>query len=95
MDTTTAQDLVAELRATLDGRVVTPENSAYEDARRIFYRSFDRRPAAVVTPADAREVSRVVSLARAAGAELAVRSGGHSLAGHGASEGGLVLDSRG
>ena len=92
MDTTTAQDVVAELRATLDGRVVTPENSAYEDARRIFYRSFDRRPAAVVTPADAREVSRVVSLARAAGAELAVRSGGHSLAGHGASEGGLVLD---
>jgi len=92
MDTRTAQDVVAELRATLDGAVVTPEDSAYEDARRVFYRSFDRRPAAVVKPTDAREVSRVVSLARVAGAELAVRSGGHSLAGHGVSDGGIVLD---
>lgn len=92
MDTTTAEDVVAELRATLDGPVVTPDDSAYDDARRVFYRSVDRRPVAVVQPADAREVSRVVSLARVAGAELAVRSGGHSLAGHGASEGGIVLD---
>jgi FAD/FMN-containing dehydrogenase len=92
MDTRTAQDVVAELRATLDGAVVTPDDSAYEDARRVFYRSFDRRPAAVVKPTDAREVSRVVSAARVAGAELAVRSGGHSLAGHGVSEGGIVLD---
>jgi FAD/FMN-containing dehydrogenase len=72
--------------------VVTPEDSVYEDARRVFYRSFDKRPAAVVRPANAQEVSRVVSLAGPAGAELAVRSGGHSLAGHGASEGGIVLD---
>ena len=92
MDTRTAQDVVAELRATLGGVVVTAEDSAYEDARRVFYRSFDRRPAAVVKPTDAREVSQVVSLARVAGAELAVRSGGHSLAGHGVSEGGIVLD---
>jgi FAD/FMN-containing dehydrogenase len=92
MDTTTAQDVVAELRATLDGGVVAPDDSAYEDARKVFYRSVDRRPAAIVRPADAREVSRVVSLARVAGAELAVRSGGHSLAGHGVSEGGIVLD---
>jgi FAD/FMN-containing dehydrogenase len=92
MDTTTAQNVVAELRATLDGRVVTPEDAAYDEARRVFYRSYDRRPAAVVRPADAREVSRVVSMARVAGAELAVRSGGHSLAGHSVSEGGIVLD---
>jgi FAD/FMN-containing dehydrogenase len=92
MDTTTAQNVVAELRATLDGRVVTPEDAAYDEVRRVFYRSYDRRPAAVVRPADAREVSRVVSMARVAGAELAVRSGGHSLAGHSVSEGGIVLD---
>jgi FAD/FMN-containing dehydrogenase len=43
-------------------------------------------------PVDANEVSSVVSLARETGLELAVRSGGHSLAGHGVSEGGIVLD---
>ena len=42
--------------------------------------------------ADASDVSRVVNLARETGAELAVRSGGHSRAGHGTSEGGIVLD---
>src|SRR5262245_11782967 len=92
MDITTAHEVVAELRATLNDRVTTPEDAVYQDARKVFYRSVDRRPAGIVTPADAGEVSRVVSLARAAGAELAVRSGGHSLAGHGVSEGGIVLD---
>jgi FAD/FMN-containing dehydrogenase len=42
--------------------------------------------------ADAGDVSRVVSLARDTGLELAVRSGGHSSAGHGTSDGGVVLD---
>src|SRR5262245_18209289 len=92
MDNTTAHDVVAELRGTLNGRVITSEDSAYEEARKVFYRSVDRRPTGIVTPADASEVSTVVSLVRAAGAELAVRSGGHSLAGHGVSEGGIVLD---
>src|SRR5262245_30483775 len=91
MDITNAHEVVAELRATLISRVITPTDAAYDDARTVFYRSFDRRPAAIVIPEDARDVSSVVSLARAADAELAVRSGGHSLAGHGVSEGGIVL----
>jgi FAD/FMN-containing dehydrogenase len=88
----TAATSIAQLRAELNGRVVTPEDAGYEKARAVFYRSIDRRPAAIVRPADAGEVSRVVSLARESGVELAVRSGGHSLAGHGVSEGGIVLD---
>ncbi len=85
-------DVVAQLRADLDGRVITPDESEYEEARTVFYRKHDRRPALVVRPADAGDVARVVALARNSGAELAVRSGGHSLAGHGVSEGGIVLD---
>jgi FAD/FMN-containing dehydrogenase len=46
----------------------------------------------IVRPVDAGEVAYVVSLAHKAGLELAVRGGGHSQAGHGASEGGIVLD---
>jgi hypothetical protein len=45
-----------------------------------------------IRPEDATEVSRVVSLARETGPEPAVRSGGHSGAAHGVSEGGIVLD---
>jgi FAD/FMN-containing dehydrogenase len=72
--------------------VVTPDHPDYDDARRVLFTGFDRRPAAIVRVADASDVSRVVNFARVTGAELAVRSGGHSLAGHGTSEGGIVLD---
>lgn len=84
---------VAEtLRARLDGRVITPGDDHYERARTIFYGGFDLLPAAVVEAADASEVAAVVALAAEAGVELAVRSGGHSLAGHGLTDGGIVLD---
>jgi FAD/FMN-containing dehydrogenase len=80
------------LRADFDGRVIAPDDPGYDQARGVFYGSFDRRPALIVRPADAAEVAAVVALARDGGLELAVRSGGHSLAGHSASEGGIVLD---
>jgi FAD/FMN-containing dehydrogenase len=81
-----------ELRSELNGKVVTPGHPDYDDARRVLFTGFDRRPAAIVRVADASDVSRVVNFARVTGAELAVRSGGHSLGGHGTSEGGIVLD---
>jgi FAD/FMN-containing dehydrogenase len=83
---------VSELRALFDGRVITPEDAAYDAARAVFYGSRNRRPAAIVRTKDAADVSRVLTLAREQGLELAVKSGGHSLAGHSVSEGGIVLD---
>jgi FAD/FMN-containing dehydrogenase len=80
------------LAAAVDGRIITPGNAAYDQARTIFYGGFDRRPAVIVRPTDASDVSQVVSLARETGLELAVRSGGHSLAGHSTTDGGIVLD---
>jgi FAD/FMN-containing dehydrogenase len=82
----------SQLRADLNGRVVAPDDPAYDQARAVFFRGFDRRPAAIVRARDATDVSRVVSLARDTGLELAVRSGGHSTAGYGTSDGGIVLD---
>src|SRR5581483_11845736 len=73
---------LAELRAELAGRVLGPGDAGYDAARRVFVPSVDRRPAAIVRPADAGEVARVVALARETGLELAVRGGGHSFAGH-------------
>ena len=89
---TTADILIADLRADLNGSVIGPYDPAYDDARGVFFTGFDRRPAAIVRADDASEVARVVNLARETGVELAVRSGGHSRAGHGTSEGGIVLD---
>ena len=64
----------------------------YNEARQVFFKGVDRRPAAVARVAGADDVARVVTLARESGLELAVRSGGHSRAGYGTSEGGLVID---
>jgi FAD/FMN-containing dehydrogenase len=72
--------------------VIGPDDPRYDEGRGVFFTGFDRRPAAIVRVADASDVSRVVKLARDVGAELAVRAGGHSRAGHGTSEGGIVLD---
>jgi len=83
---------IPELRAVLKGRVIAPDDAGYDKARTVFYGGIDRRPAVIVRVADETDVSRVVSLARETGLELAVRSGGHSLAGHSVSEGGIVLD---
>jgi FAD/FMN-containing dehydrogenase len=80
------------LRAAVDGRVITPDDLGYDQARTIFYGGFERRPAAIVRPADAAQVAQVVNLARDGGHELAVRAGGHSTVGHGLTEGGIVLD---
>jgi len=69
---------IAELRSFLNGRVIEPGDAGYDQARAVFYGGIDRRPALIVQPIDADEVARVVSLAREAGLELAIRSGGHS-----------------
>jgi hypothetical protein len=81
-----------QLRATLDGGVTTPDDVGYDQARAVFYGSIDRHPAAVVRPTTPSQVADVVTLARESGLELAVRGGGHSLAGHSTTNGGILLD---
>ena len=84
--------LIPRLRAAVKGRVIAPGDAGYDQARAVALGGFDRRPAAVVRVKDPTDVSRAVALAREAGLELAVRSGGHSAAGYGVSEGGIVID---
>jgi FAD binding domain-containing protein/berberine-like enzyme len=83
---------IPHLRGVLSGQVIAPDDAEYDQARTIFYGGFDRRPAVIVRPTGASDVSQVVSLARETGLELAVRSGGHSLAGHSTTDGGILLD---
>ena len=81
-----------QLRSQLEGELITPHDGAYDEARQVFFKGIDRRPLAVARVADADDVVRVVTAARETGLELAVRSGGHSRAGYGTSDGGLVID---
>jgi FAD/FMN-containing dehydrogenase len=84
--------IASMLRRSVAGRTLAPGDPDYDAARRVFLGGFDRRPAAIVRPVDARAVASAVSLARETGLELAVRGGGHSYAGYGTTVGGIVLD---
>ncbi|MGH2757564.1 MAG: FAD-binding oxidoreductase, partial [Actinomycetota bacterium] len=83
---------IADLRAAINGTVIAPGDAEYDGSRTVFYGGFDAHPAVIVRAADASDVSHVVSLARETGVELAIRSGGHSGAGHGTTDGGILLD---
>jgi FAD/FMN-containing dehydrogenase len=83
---------ITELRAELTGRVIAPNDAGYDAARTVVPGHIDRRPAVIVRPVDAEEVSTIVSLARETGIELAVRGGGHSGPGFGVCDDGIVLD---
>ena len=83
---------IPDLREIFKGQVIAPDDASYDAARTVFIGGIDRRPAVIVRAADASDVARVVSLARETGIELAIRSGGHSGAGHSVSNGGIVLD---
>ena len=83
---------IPQLRSAVNGRVIAPTDADYDEARTVFVRAIDRRPAAIVRVAEATDVAHVVTFARETGLELAIRSGGHSIPGFGVSDGGIVLD---
>lgn len=86
---------VEALRKNVTGQVFTPGDEGYEDAQRLFIPVYDHvRPAAIVQVTDADDVTAVLKTARDTGLEVAVRSGGHSAAGHSTTDGGIVIDLR-
>jgi FAD/FMN-containing dehydrogenase len=74
--------------------VVAPGDPDYDAQRTVVAGHIDRHPALIVRVANPDDVGAVVRLAAEHGIELAVRSGGHSGAGHGTVDGGLVIDVR-
>jgi len=82
------------LRDDVRGAVLTPGDAGYDEAREVFNAAADRRPAAIVRPADAEDVAAVLTHARDRGAGVAVRGGGHSFAAHGVADGVVLLDMR-
>jgi FAD/FMN-containing dehydrogenase len=74
------------------GEAIVPGDPRYEQARAVWSGSIDKRPALIVRPAGAADVIDAVNLARGAGLPLAVRCGGHSVAGNGTVDGGVLVD---
>lgn len=87
-------DPIEELAARIPGGVITPDDERFDEARSIFNSMIDRRPAAIARCATKSDVAAALSVARQAELEVAVRAGGHSVAGAGATEGGLQIDLR-
>src|SRR5437867_3803168 len=70
-----------ELRGRLAGELITPDHPGYDQARRVWNGMIDRRPALVVRCLDESDVAAALSFARTQQLPLAVRGGGHSVAG--------------
>lgn len=82
------------LRSGLKGRIIVPGDADYDASRAVMYGGIDKKPAVIVRVRNAADVRQAVNFARDTGLELAVRSGGHSAAGHSTTDGGLVVDLR-
>jgi len=86
------REALEALRPQLRGAVCFPGEPGYEQARTLWNAMVDRHPAAVLRAAGAADVRRAVRLASEHGLVLAVRGGGHHIAGNSSCEGGLLLD---
>jgi FAD/FMN-containing dehydrogenase len=80
------------LETQVRGRLIRPEDEEYDQARAVHNAMIDRRPALIVRCADVADVIAVVNFARDNEVDLAVRCGGHNVAGFGTVDDGIVLD---
>jgi FAD/FMN-containing dehydrogenase len=87
-----AGDPVQELRTSFRGTVLQPEDSAYETARAIWNRLIDKRPSVIARCTGVADVVRAIAFAREYELPIAIRGGGHGVAGRAVCDDGLVVD---
>ena len=83
---------IGVLRDSLAGQVITPADSEYEECRKVFNGMHDRRPSVIARCASTGDVVAAVNFARDNRLDVAVRSGGHSVAGLSVCDDGIVID---
>jgi FAD/FMN-containing dehydrogenase len=87
-----AVQTIGNLRESLRGELISPDDAGYEQARKVYNGMIDRRPAMVVRAANVGDVMAAVNHARNNGLPIAIRGGGHSVPGFGTCDGGVVID---
>ena len=90
--TPVSQRAVSILRQRIRGVVLTDADEAYNSARHVWNAMIDRKPSVIVRCADASDVQVAVDFARDMNALLAVRGGGHNIAGSAVCDGGVMID---
>ena len=83
---------ISKLKSTITGRVLAPGDADYDEARRVWNGMIDKRPRLIVQAASAADVEPTIALARETGLPLAIRGGGHNVAGNGTVNDGILLD---
>jgi FAD/FMN-containing dehydrogenase len=83
---------IARLRQTIRGDLVLPDDPDYDRARRVWNGMVDKRPAAIFYCAESHDVVTAVNFARSQNFLVAVRGGGHNVAGSSVCDGGIVID---
>jgi hypothetical protein len=86
------ESAVRELEAAFGGAIVRPADPTYEDHRRVWNGSIDRRPALIARCTGVADVIAAVAFGRRTGLPVAVRGGGHSFPGLSTCDGGIVID---
>jgi FAD/FMN-containing dehydrogenase len=81
-----------DLKNRLRGELIMPGDATYDAARRVFNGRIDKHPAMIVYCTAASDVVLAVQSAQSAELTVVVRSGGHSIPGHGVCDGGIVID---
>ncbi|MBX3431241.1 MAG: FAD-binding oxidoreductase [Hyphomonadaceae bacterium] len=90
--TSVVAEAAAKLAASFKGQVLQPADSGYEDARKVHNGLVDKRPALIARCHGVSDVVAALDLARKLGIEVAVRGGGHNVAGRATIDGGVMID---
>jgi len=87
-----SNEKIEKLKNKVKGQIVLPNDSNYNEVRKIWNAMIDRRPAVIVQCAEADDVLHAISYARDNGLEISIRGGGHNIAGSALCDNGVLID---